>query len=237
MQSTKHARIEEELLALLRDLEPGARIPPERELCTRFGAARQTVRRVLDELARDGLLDRRQGAGTFVAKPRVQHDFHVQSFTEDMAARRMRASSRLLGHRVAAAGARLGTQLRLSPGDEVLTLERLRLADGEPMALETTSVPVALVPGIDVASLEERSLYETFREDFGIEIAGGTQTMTPTVTDPVESELLTVPPLSPALLVERVIWDQQGRRIERVRSVYRGDRYKFHLDLAARPGR
>jgi GntR family transcriptional regulator len=100
------------------------------------------------------------------------------------------------------------------------------------MALELLSVPRALVPGLDPATLAERSFYDTLRQDFGIEISGGSQTMEATVTDPSESELLGVPELSPALLVERVTWDQHERRVEAVRSVYRGDRYKFHIDLS-----
>lgn len=235
MGSSKRDEVERVLLERLRARQPGDQLAPERELCEELGVSRQTLRRVLDDLERSGYVERRQGAGTFVCRPKIEHAFRIQSFTQDMQARRMEASSRLLSHRREMAGARLGSQLRISPGDEVLSLRRLRLADGEPMALEELSMPMALVGGLDPTTLESRSLYETLRTDHGIEISGGAQTMEATVTDPEESRLLTVPELSPALLVERVTWDQQGRYVESVRSIYRGDRYKFHLELSAAP--
>jgi GntR family transcriptional regulator len=203
----------------------------------RFGVARETIRRAIDELIVDGLLERRPGVGTFVTRRKLTQQFRVQSFTQDMRARKMTSTSRLISHSESMAGARLGQVLHISPGDRVLTIQRLRLADNEPMALELLSMPRELVPGLDVELLGSQSLYEILARDYGIEIVGGTQTIEATVTDERESELLGIPPLSPALLIERTTWNGEGRRIEAVRSTYRGDRYKFEVDLTGLPAK
>lgn len=224
--------LRQEVLARIHGLLDGERLPPERELCQSLGVARETLRQVLGELTQEGYLVRRRGAGTFVARSKITQQTQIRSFTEDMRARRMSSSSKLLWHRREPAGARLGAVLRLSPGEPVLTLRRLRLADGEPMALETVSLPDALLPGLEPEVLADASLYTILDERFGIEVWAGDQTLEATVTDREESELLGVPLLSPGLLVERVTWTRDGRRVEATKSTYRGDRYRFHIDLA-----
>ncbi len=231
MTTSKGDLVRQRLLALIEELPQGEQLPSERVLGERFGVARETLRRALDDLADDGLLVRRQGSGTFVARPKLTQTFRVQSFSEDMRARRMSSSSRLISHRSRAAGARMGARLQISPGDPVLTMRRLRLADGEPMALEDVTIPEALIPGFDPELLGNDSLYTTLSRRYGIEIASGSQTMEATVLDDEEAALLAVAPLSPAILVERVTWMQDGRRVEAVRSLYRGDRYQFQVDL------
>jgi GntR family transcriptional regulator len=235
VDATKHERLLRELVDHVRRLEPGERLPSERELSERHGVARQTLRRAVDELERDGYVVRRHGSGTYVVQPRHPHRFRVQSFTEDMRARRLVASSEVLGHEVVAAGGRLGAALRISPADRVLNVRRLRLADGVPMALEDMSVRFDVVERLDPKVLATRSFYELLRVDFGVDITGGTQTLEATVTDPEQSALLRVPALSPALQVERVIWDDGERPIEATRTVYRGDRYQFVLNLEVGP--
>jgi GntR family transcriptional regulator len=204
-------------------------------LVARFDVARETLRRAIDELIAEGVVERRPGVGTFVSRTKLTQAIRTRSFTQDMAERRMSSSSRIVNHSVSVAGARLGRFLHISPGDQVLNVERLRLANDEPMALESLSIPSQLVPGLDVESLSSRSLYETLLQEYGIEVAGGRQTIEATVTDEAESLLLEIPLLSPALLIERTTWADDGRRIEFVRSRYRGDRYKFEVDLAGAP--
>ena len=227
----KYLWLREEVMDIIESLPRGAAIPSERELSSRLGSSRMTLRRALDELERDGYLVRRQGAGTFTARPKILQRLRVMSFTDDMARRGMSSSSRMFSSSVGASGARLGARLRVSPADPVLTVGRLRLADGEPMAIEWLSVPQALVPGLAGEELENRSFYKLLAERYGIEIAGGTQTMEPTVTDEDDSRLLDVPIHSPALSVERITWTESRQVIEFVRSIYRGDRYRFEVEL------
>jgi GntR family transcriptional regulator len=229
--SPKYQRLRDEVMDIIESLPTGAAIPSERELSSRLGSSRMTLRRAIDELARDGYLIRRRGAGTFTARPKILHRLRVMSFTEDMARRGLTSSSRTLSSSVHPAGARLGARLRVSPEAAVLTVGRLRLANDEPMAIEWLSVPQAVVPGLRGEDLADRSFYQLLTERYRIEIAGGTQTMEPTVTDENDSRLLDVPIHSPALFVERVTWTESHQVIEFVQSIYRGDRYRFEVEL------
>ena len=114
-----------------------------------------------------------------------------------------------------------------------MTIGRLRIADRDPMAIEWLNVPVALVPDLDPHELEFRSFYAILRDQYVIEIAGGSQTIEATVADEEEAKLLEVPVHSPALFVERRIWTPRGQTIEFVQSTYRGDRYRFEVELTA----
>ncbi|MDH3665172.1 MAG: GntR family transcriptional regulator, partial [Alphaproteobacteria bacterium] len=216
-------------------MSPGERLPPERKLSADFDIARETLRRSLDDLARDGYLERRLGAGTFVTRPKITKQFRVTSFTEDMRQRGLVPSSRVIASMVSKAGGRLGGCLRIPPAEDVITIQRLRLADGLSMAIETLSTPRDLVPGLEGAELENRSFYEILSSRYGMSVVGTHQTIEATVTDDEESTLLEVPPQSPALLFERTSWSTDQRIIEHVRSVYRGDRYKFEIESVRQP--
>jgi GntR family transcriptional regulator len=135
------------------------------------------------------------------------------------------------------AGARLGRFLNVSPGEQIVVVKRLRLADGETMAIETLHIPESLVPGLTSKSLTG-SFYELMHEKYGITIASGTQSIEPTVTNEEESAALGVPLHSPAFLFERTSRDALGRTVEFVQSIYRGDRYRIVTELGGgRPGR
>jgi GntR family transcriptional regulator len=154
----------------------------------------------------------------------------MTSFSEDMRRRGMVPSSQTLGLKVQLAGARLGRFLNVSPGEEIMVVKRLRLADGVSMAIETLHVPAGVVPGVKPPDLEG-SFYELLRARYGIEIATATQTIEPTVTNEDESAALGVPLHSPAFLFERTSRDAAGRTLEFVHSIYRGDRYQIVSEL------
>jgi GntR family transcriptional regulator len=229
---TKQSETRDLVLDLVERLEVGEAIPSERQLSADLGVSRLTVRAALDDLAREGYLVRRRGAGTFVSEPKITQELTMTSFTDDMRRRGMRPSSRTLELRVSPAGARLGRLLRVSPSEPVVIASRLRLADGESMAIETIHIREARVPGISARDLEEHSFYELLEERYGIEIVGGEQTIEPTVTDEDESDALGVPLHSPAFRFERLTHSPTGETIEFVESVYRGDRYKLVTALS-----
>jgi GntR family transcriptional regulator len=236
----KYEFIRDQVLDLLETLDPGSAIPPERVLCERFGVSRMTLRRAVDDLVREGFLERQHGRGTFVAVPKIAQPLTMTSFTEDMRRRGFAPASRTLSLTRVSAGAPLGRRLEISPAATVLQIRRLRLADNQPMAIETLHVPEALVPGLTAADLVDTSFYELLDLRYGFVIASGRQTIEPTVTNEEESELLGVPVHSPAFLFERTTRVQHGTVIEFVRSVYRGDRYQFEVELLpsrARPTR
>lgn len=163
----------------------------------------------------------------------------MTSFTEDMRRRGLTAESRTLDLRIVPAGARFGRILHVSPSEPIVVATRLRLADGETMAIETLHVRETLVPGLSPRDLERHSFYDLLGERFGISIVGGVQTIEPTVTNEEESEALGVPLHSPAFLFERTTRSQDGDIVEFVRSIYRGDRYRVVTELSrgGRPAR
>ena len=162
----------------------------------------------------------------------------MTSFTEDMRRRGMRAGQPdARARRVVPAGARLGRFLHVSPSEPIVVAKRLRLADGETMAIETLHVRASLVPGLTARDLESESFYDAAaRAATGSTIVGGMQTIEPTVTNEEESAALGVPLHSPAFLFERITRSRAGEIVEFVRSIYRGDRYRLVTDLSASAG-
>jgi len=228
---TKQRETREKVLELIEGLEVGAPIPSERQLGVDLGVSRLTVRAALEELVREGYLVRRQGAGTFVAEPKVAKGMEISSFSDDMRERGLVPGSRTLSVETMPAGARLGRIFHVSPAEEILAIKRLRLADDEPMAIELLHVRASLVAGLTAADLEENSFYDLLVNRFGILIAGGTQTVEPTVTNQEESDVLGVPLHSPALFFERITRTAAGDVVEFAHSTYRGDRYRLVTEL------
>ena len=189
---TKQSHTKQQVLELIDRLGVGTALPSERQLSTDLGVSRLTVRAALDDLAREGYLVRRRGSGTYVQQPKIAQQLTMTSFSEDMRRRGMVPSSRTLSLTRELAGARLGRFLRVSPGDEVVVVKRLRLADGVSMAIETLHIPAAIVPGVTPKELEG-SFYELLQRKYGVEIASGTQAIEPTVTNEEESLALGVP--------------------------------------------
>jgi GntR family transcriptional regulator len=232
--ATKQSQTRDRVLDLIDSLGVGNAIPSERQLSVDLGVSRLTVRAALDELVREGYLVRRRGSGTFVSQPKIAQELTMTSFSEEMRRRGMRPGSRTLSLASQSAGARLGRCLKVSPAERVVVAKRLRLADGESMAIETLHVPERLVPGLTAQALDQTSFYELLESRYGISIAGGIQTIEPTVTNEEESEHLDVPVHSPAFLFERTSFDEAGDIVEFVQSLYRGDRYRLVTELTRR---
>ena len=221
---TKQAETRDLVLDLIEQLSVGEAIPSERQLSADFGVSRLTVRAALDDLVREGYLVRRHGSGTFVSEPKIAQELTMTSFTDDMRLRGLQPASKTLELRVTPAGARLGRLLHVSPSEPVVVAVRLRLADGESMAIETVHIRASHVPGLTAKDLEEHSFYEILRDRYGIVVVGGEQTIEPTVTDEDESNALGVPLHSPAFQVRTSHALGDG-----------GDRGVRRLDLSRRP--
>ena len=229
---TKQSETRDLVLDLIEEMDVGDAIPSERQLSAELGISRLTLRAALDDLAREGYVVRRRGAGTFVSEPKIAQELTMTSFTDDMRRRGLRPASKTLELRVSPAGARLGRLLHVSPSEPVVIASRLRLADGESMAIETVHVREKHVPGLTERDLEEQSFYELLKDRYGIVIIGGEQTIEPTVTDEDESAALGVPLHSPAFRFERITHSQTGEIVEFVESIYRGDRYRLVTTLS-----
>jgi GntR family transcriptional regulator len=230
----KHETVRAYILDAMHErLAPNDKLPTERELADELGLSRQTVRRALEQLSAEGLVYRVQGAGTFVAERTIRKGTTLTSFSEDMRVRGLEPGARLLRSEEVLAGAELGWRLGISPAEPLLNVERLRLADQVPICLENVYVVKRYAPDLLSRDLE-RSLYDLLIEHYRIAIDRAEQWVTATVLDAADARLLEVPPLSAALRVERVVFDQHGRRVEFARSLYRGDRYSFEHTLERR---
>jgi GntR family transcriptional regulator len=233
----KHFQLREILLDMLeREFAVDDCIPSERELCVRYGLARMTVRKALDHLVTEGHLYRVPGKGTFVSEPKIGLKLRLMSFTEDMRARGHVPGSVDLARRVVPAGRRLGLELGLDDTEPVHVLERLRTADGVPMALERTHFPAALTPGLIDEPLRDRSLFTVLEDRYGIVFEEGEQTVEAGVADATDAGLLGIPQGSAVLLHSRRS-RAGGIPVEFVESAYRGDRYQLTYALELPPRR
>lgn len=216
---------------LAEQLGPGAMLPGERELASSCGVSRMTVRRALDELEARRIVERRHGAGTFVRRPAAAQPLMATSFHEDMRRRGLRASSRLVGDTTEYATVDLASRLEIAEGDPVLVIRRLRLADDEPIALETLHVPADRVPGLVGADLAAGSYYAVLRERYGRRVASGRQSVAPVVVEADDAGLLGIAPGTAAFRFLRISRDHQGEVVELVDALYRADRYLIEIDI------
>jgi GntR family transcriptional regulator len=213
-------------------------LPPERELVETYQVSRMTVRQAIAELVNEGILIRRKGVGTFVAPPKLEQALSgLTSFTEDMAKRGMQAGARIVSFEETTPDHTVRKTLSLEPDEHVFVCTRLRLADGEPMALETTTLKASICPGLKREDLENQSLYKLLAERWGVQLERATQSLEPILAAPYEAALLHVAIGSPLLLMHRVTYDQAGDAFEFVKSLYRGDRYKFITELHRKAAR
>ncbi|MBC6447129.1 GntR family transcriptional regulator [Actinokineospora xionganensis] len=227
----KYWGLKRHLLDLLNSLPPGSPIPTERSLATEFDVSRTTVRQALAELTVEGRLLRVQGKGTFAAEPKVAQRLQLSSYTEDMRAQGREPSSKLLEVSEIAAEADLARLLDIRAGAKVLRLYRLRLADGEPMAIESTHLPLGRFRGLRRYVADGGSLYQVLRERFGVEMGHAEETIETALAGPHEADLLGADVGMPMLLLSRHSFDTDEQPVEWVRSIYRGDRYKFVATL------
>lgn len=211
----------------------GACLPPERELCDRFHASRVTVRKAIKELEDEGKVYRIQGKGTFLNQQSnkiTQVLTRLTSFTEDMHSRGMTAGSRILLTEQVAASAEIAEQLALEPGDPVILFRRLRLADGEPMAIETSYLNDKLFHPM-LEKYTGGSFYSFMRDELGIMPRRAVQSIEVAVIPEWEARLLGNPSLAVALCMCRQTFDSNDRPIEYVVSKYRSDKYRLHIEL------
>ncbi|GLX98474.1 MULTISPECIES: GntR family transcriptional regulator [Herbidospora] len=231
----KYFQLREIILDLIEsnELPIGAAIPSERELCQRFGLSRMTVRQAVDHLVSEGRLHRVPGKGTFVARPKIELALQLTSFSDDMRARGLEPGSRDLDRRVVRASAHLARELGIAPGDEVHFIERLRTADGEPLAIERAHIPLALAPDLESYDLSGRSLYALLESRYGLILDAGELTIDGGIADPSDADLLKLPRGGAVLLLSRRSY-AGGVCAELGVSTYRADRYQLRTLLEPR---
>ncbi len=214
-------------------LKPGERIPSERELEERFKISRSTIRQAIGDLINEGLLTRAQGRGTFVAHPRIQQHLGIlTSFTQDMESQRRAASSQVLQFKVVQSPVHVSRALQLKlVRESVLVLKRVRMADGEPIALETAHLPAERFQSLLEVDMSRNSLYGTLKSRFGVEPRRALQQIEAVACPAEEASHLKVRKGSPILHMYRTTFDQSNVPFEYVESYYRSDRYFFTVQI------
>lgn len=215
-------------------LPPNSSLPPEREIAEITELSRVTVRKAIQELVREGLIEQRQGSGSFIREPmnRMEQSLsHLTSFTEDMARRGMETTSRWLERGVFLATQTEMKSLDLPEGSEVARIYRLREAGGRPMALERASLPLDILPNpLEVTT----SLYQVLNQRNQRPVRA-IQKISAVNIEAAEAELLRVPEGAAGLSIERTSYLIGGRVAELTRSLYRGDAYDFVAELRLSP--
>lgn len=223
----KHVQVREYVRQLVAGAAPGTPAPSERELVSRFGVARMTVRQAMDALVVEGLLERIPGRGTFVARPR-RGVTRISSFGEEMQRRGLLAESQTLLARREQAGPGVARALNLTEGDAVIHWRRLRRADAAPMCLEDAFLNEILLPGF-LQSGMPTSLYEAL-EARGLRPTWAEDSITADIANPDEAQLLEIEPGTPVLRHSRRA--MAGEKVVEVsRSVFRADRYTLWIQL------
>jgi GntR family transcriptional regulator len=226
----KHQQLREILLDFIQGSEAEALIPSEREVAQKYGVARMTVRQAVESLVAEGRLFKVAGKGTFVARPKLDLQARLTSFGEEMSRRGMTSSSSVLAFARVGANAHLARALSVEAGESLVYLERLRNADGVPMAVERAWIPERLVPGI-ADRPAPTSIYAALSQQYGLVPDWGEDVIEAAVADQELAVLLAIKTGSPVLHIERHSY-ADARLLAYSVSVYRADRYQIWVPLA-----
>ncbi len=226
----KYYAVKARIAVLLDELGEGGLLPTERELAQRHEVSRETVRQALRELLLEGRL-RRQGRGTVVAGPKLEQPLSLASYTEGVRRQGRRPGRHLIGLDRFPCPEALAAEIAVERGEPVWHLERVLLADDERVGLESTYVGVARVPDLDTRFDPDSSFYAYLRDRLGIAFGDADERIETVLATPREALLIGTPPALPMLLIHRLSRDTGGRPLERVRTLFRGDRFSFSAHL------
>lgn len=212
--------------------KPGDLIPSERELSETYGISRMTARQAITDLVNEGVFYREQGRGTFVTQNRItQQLLRLTGFTEDIRARGQRPATRLLSASMCPADETVAERLRVKEGQSVFCLQRLRLADDEPLAIEESHLFFNGCEGLADDDLENNSLYHLLETKYGLPLMEAEQELEAGLAGEHEAAALQIPAGSPVLHTRRITYTDRNRPIEYATSVYRGEKYTFYTRL------
>jgi GntR family transcriptional regulator len=210
------------------ELRPGDAVASERELAKIHKVSLMTARHALAGLERDGVVERRRGAGTFVAAPKI-HFNKLMSYTEHMSSRGLTPQSRVLVAKVIEHEAEVAARLGLPATSGLVKIERLRLTGEEPFAMETCHLPASEFAELVDAPLGRASLFGTLEHDFGVELAYADEEVDATAAEAKAAELLQVPHGYPVLRIRQVIYSTKGKATIYVVGLYRSERHRLFI--------
>ena len=213
-------------------LKPGQQLPPEDELIDRHDVSRTTVRRAVQELLQQGLVEIRRGKGTFVKPPKIIQELSgLTGFVEDMVELGLRPSAQVLEKVVVPATEEVAGKLDLEPGAEVFRIKRIRSAEDVPISLDETYLPLAIGQRVAEEDLEIYPIFSLLEEKYKILLSEAEYRLGAVLIDPVMAEPLGMEPRDPILLIERTSYSTDHRPVDYEKLYYRGDKIGFSMRM------
>jgi GntR family transcriptional regulator len=222
IQRTIRQRIE------AKQLRPGDAVSSERELAKIHDVSLMTARHALAGLEREGIVERRRGAGTFVAPPRIQFN-KLMSYTEQMASRGLPPSSKVIMAKIVEDEPEISARLGLGATSRMVKIERVRLTAEEPFALETCYLPAADFAELVDAPLARSSLFSKIENDYGVELAYADEEVDATVAEGRVAQLLNLRAGAPLLRIRQVIYSSKTKPVIYVIGFYRSERHSLFI--------
>ena len=212
-------------------LPEGTLLPSERELCQAYGISRTTVRQALQELNQKGYSKTIHGKGTVVVRPQIRQELRsIYSFDEDMRRLGKQPETQIMDFVEIVPTGTIAEQLKLPAGESVYRIMRLRLANGEPMLLETNYLPCSRFPDLQREMIEHQSLYRVLSNTYSLHIDVAEETFEPILLRPMEAQMLHIGQGSLGMLVERISYED-GKVVEISKSVSPASKFKHHVVL------
>ncbi len=236
----KYYQIQEKLRDHIASLKEGDLIPSEPELCELFQVSRITVRKAIDGLVREGLLQRVQGKGTFVTqprfvqKPRERFVNQITGFYGDMTSRGYKVGTKVLEQTLIPPNRELMEKLALTRREKVIKIVRLRYVNDQPNHIVTTFLPYKRFPGVESSDLSEGSLYTLLRERYQAKLMRARFVVEASSCTEEEVALLNIPPASPILLVYSQVFDPEDHPFIYGFSRLRADQSQVEFEVIAR---
>lgn len=213
-----------------KELKPGDLIPSEREFAEKYQISRMTVRQAINNLVNEGYLQRVRGKGTFVAVKKFEKNVQrLTGFSEDMRSRGLEPETQVLSFKVIEADSLIASRLNVEEKSKVYHIERLRLADKEPIAYEVFCMSADLVPDL-TWEVAEKSIFK-YVEEIGLSIISGTQELEAITANKREASILGIKIGAPILFIQQVSQLEDQQPLEYVKSYYRADRYKYKVEM------
>jgi GntR family transcriptional regulator len=210
------------------ELLPGAAVASERELARTHKVSLMTARHALAGLEREGLVERRRGAGTFVARPKI-HFNKLMSYSEHMSSRGLAPRSRVLVAKIIDQEPEVAARLGLPAASALVKIERLRQTGEEPFALETCYLPAAEYGDLVKLSLSRTSLFTTLEHEYAVELAYADEEVDATAADANVARWLDVPQGASVMRIRQAIYSSKGKATMYVVGFYRSERHTLFI--------
>jgi GntR family transcriptional regulator len=223
-----YLRIAEDLRGRIEsgEIPAGSALPSERALCQQYAVSRMTLRQACGILESDGLIQRRRGSGTFAAPKRIRkRQQEMRGFTEEIRARGGKPSSKLLAFHEVEPDPETREFFGVPARERIYEIERVRLSDGVPLALEKVAVPCRLCPNLDRFQLETQSLYAILEENYGLTLAYCIEEISASRSTARQRRILAAPASTPLLAIQRHAFTANDTPVEFAVTMYRGDLY------------